>query len=72
MAPEPSAASFEARVQNRIFLGEHTEYLVRSDALGPVVVLAPRRSEFGARIYEAGERVHINWSGDAALILQRD
>lgn len=72
MAPEPSATSLDARVQNRIFLGEHTEYLVRNEQLGPIVVLAPRRTEFGARSYEAGERVYINWSGDAALILQRD
>lgn len=72
MAPESSEGSFEVRVQNRIFLGEHTEYHVRHESLGGVVVLAPRRSEFEARSYEVGEQVHINWSGDAALILRQD
>ncbi|WP_397543088.1 polyamine ABC transporter ATP-binding protein [Roseovarius salis] len=72
MAADPSQASIEARVQNRIFLGEHTEYLVRHERLGSVIVLAPRRSEFGARSFEVGENVHINWSGDAALILRQD
>jgi spermidine/putrescine transport system ATP-binding protein len=72
MAPESSGGSFEARVQNRIFLGEHTEYLVRQESLGSVVVLAPRRSEFGAHSFEVGEPVHINWSADAALILRKD
>lgn len=72
MAPETAEGSLEVRVQNRIFLGEHTEYLVRHQGLGSVVVLAPRRSEFGVHSYEVGEQVHINWSGDAALILRQD
>ena len=72
MATEASDDSLLARVQNRIFLGEHTEYLLRHESLGNVVVLAPRRSELGVQSYEVGEQVYINWSGDAALILRQD
>jgi spermidine/putrescine transport system ATP-binding protein len=72
MAAEASEGSFAARVHNRIFLGEHTEYLVRNEKLGSVVVLAPRRSDFGARGFAVGDQVHISWAGDAALILHHD
>ncbi len=62
----------EVTVHNRIFLGEHTEYLVRHDTLGNIIVLAPRQAEHGARGFETGERAHISWSSDAALILKPD
>ena len=69
---EPGAGRLEVTVQNRIFLGEHTEYLVRHGALGNLTVLAPRRSEFGARDFEAGSRAFVEWSDEAALILRAD
>ncbi|MGI1660673.1 ABC transporter ATP-binding protein [Palleronia sp. KMU-117] len=59
-------------VQNRIFLGEHTEYLVRHDTLGNVIVLAPRQAEIGAQAFAVGDRAFIGWTGDAALILKQD
>ncbi|MEM1429876.1 MAG: ABC transporter ATP-binding protein [Pseudomonadota bacterium] len=59
-------------VQNRIFLGEHTEYLVRHDRLGNIIVLAPRQAEHAARGFEPGERAHISWGSAAALILKPD
>ncbi len=70
MARDASANSLEVTVHNRIFLGEHTEYLVRHEALGNIIVLAPRQGEPGAREFETGRRAHLSWSGEAALILK--
>ncbi|WP_455372863.1 ABC transporter ATP-binding protein [Limibacillus halophilus] len=64
--------SLEVVVHNRIFLGEHTEYLVRSEALGNIIILAPRQAEAGARGFDAGDRAHVSWSAESALILNRD
>ncbi len=72
MTRDAEARSLEVTVHNRIFLGEHTEYLVRHDTLGNISVLAPRQSEHGARSFETGERAHVSWSGNAALILKPD
>jgi len=70
--PSDSALRVAARVHNRIFLGEHTEYLLRSDQLGEFLVLSPRRSELSERPFDTGESVHVAWSREAALILGRD
>ena len=64
--------SLPVTVQNRIFLGEHTEYLVRHEGLGNVIVLAPRQAEHGAHGFKTGEHAHISWGGGAALILEPD
>ncbi|MBK0399056.1 ABC transporter ATP-binding protein [Limibaculum sp. M0105] len=69
---EPGPGCIEVTVQNRIFLGEHTEYLVRHGGLGNIIVLAPRQAEIGARGFEAGARAFLNWSDEAALILNPD
>lgn len=70
MTQEPEPGSLTVTVQNRIFLGEHTEYLVWHETLGNITVLAPRRAERSARGFEKGERAHVSWGGDAALILK--
>ncbi|MEM9765376.1 MAG: ABC transporter ATP-binding protein [Pseudomonadota bacterium] len=62
----------EVTVQNRIFLGEHTEYLVRHDTLGTFIVLASRRAEDREKPLDAGTRAYIAWNPDAALVLQAD
>ena len=67
--PGDSAFTTTARVLNRIFLGEHTEYLLRCSSLGEFLVLTPRRSELNERPFETGEAVHVAWSRDAALAL---
>jgi spermidine/putrescine transport system ATP-binding protein len=64
--------SLEVKVQNRIFLGEHTEYLVRHAALGSMIVLAPRQAESDARPFAAGDTAFVKWSPDAVLILPQD
>ena len=70
--PPDSALRTEARVLNRIFLGEHTEYLLSGPQLGDFLVLSPRRSELSERPFETGETVQVAWSRDAALILASD
>ncbi len=72
MARTPEPGSHAVTVHNRIFLGEHTEYLVVHEALGNINVLAPRQSEHQSSGFEVGEAAHIIWSGDAALILKPD
>ncbi|HHZ07964.1 MAG TPA: ABC transporter ATP-binding protein [Rhizobiales bacterium] len=67
--PAGGAATISARVQNRIFLGEHIEYLLRSETLGEFLTLAPRRSELTERPFEAGEAVFAAFSTEAALVL---
>ncbi len=66
------AGAIEVSVQNRIFLGEHTEYLVRQPVLGNVIVLAPRQAEAGAASFEVGASAWISWREDAGLVLKRD
>lgn len=59
-----------ALVLNRIFLGEHTEYLLRSDRLGEFLVLSPRQSESNEPPLDQGETVHVGCSAEAALVLE--
>ena len=56
------------RVRHRIFLGEHTEYVVSTDALGDLLVLVPRGAETGA-LPVPGDPVTVTWPDDAALAL---
>lgn len=70
--PADSAIKAEARVLNRIFLGEHTEYVLRSNELGEFLALAPRRSELSERPFEPGETVTAAFSVEAALVLGSD
>ena len=70
--PPDSAARIESRVLNRIFLGEHTEYVLRSEALGEFAALAPRQSELAERPFETGETVTAAFRAEAALVLGND
>ena len=56
-------------VQNRIFLGEHTEYLVKHETLGNFLVLSPRQYEQAGGPFNAGDRALVSWEPSAALIL---
>jgi spermidine/putrescine transport system ATP-binding protein len=67
--PQDSAYSGEARVLNRIFLGEHTEYLVDEERLGQFLVLSSRQAELGGRPFEVGDSIHVAWRRDAAIVL---
>ena len=57
------------RVKNRIFLGEHTEYLVECEGLGEVLVLSPKNIENIHGSFEPGASVNIGWANDIALVL---
>ena len=67
--PSESAFKAEARVLNRIFLGEHTEYLVEEARLGQFLVLSPRQTEFGDRPIEVGDSIYVAWRREAAIAL---
>ncbi len=59
-------------VVNRIFLGEHTEYLVRNPDMGQFLILASRQAEAGEGNLEPGETGSVRWRDGAALILNND
>ncbi len=59
-------------VLNRIFLGEHTEYLVRHDTLGEFLVLSPRQSELNEGSFKVDEPLFASWNASRALILSGD
>ena len=64
--------SLEVTIQNRIFLGEHTEFLVRHARLGNIAVMAPRQSDGSLDTLRKGDTAWIHWNPDAALILKND
>ncbi|MGQ0564667.1 MAG: ABC transporter ATP-binding protein [Gemmobacter sp.] len=59
-------------VVNRIFLGEHTEYLVRHAALGNLLVLVARQAETTHGSFGPGDAGFAGWADDAGLILAQD
>lgn len=64
-----SSIAIKGRVMNRIFLGEHSEYLVATEGYGDVMVLSPKSIEHSSRIFTPDDRVSISWRPDAALVL---
>ena len=58
------------RIKNRIFLGEHTEYLVATPEYGDILVLSPKHLENLRGSYGLGEDVVIGWKSEAALALE--
>lgn len=59
-------------VLNRIFLGEHTEYLLRNEKLGEILLLAPRQNELTEPPLNTGEHVYVTCSRDSALVINAD
>jgi len=72
MARSPAEGTVEVTVLNRIFLGEHTDYLVRHPALGEISVLVPRQAERDAQPFGPGDGARIGWAQGAARILTAD
>ena len=72
LSREPVGGGLSATVQNRIFLGEHTEYVVRHERLGTITALAPRQADSALSALGKGDRVWVHWTPDAALILRPD
>jgi spermidine/putrescine transport system ATP-binding protein len=66
------AAAVQVQVRNRIFLGEHIEYLVNSPALGDFLVLVSRQAETAEGGFEPGDTANAGWNPETALILTND
>ncbi|MDZ4094774.1 MAG: ABC transporter ATP-binding protein [Paracoccaceae bacterium] len=64
--------SLPVTVLNRIFLGEHTECLVKHESLGEFLVLVPRKSELNEGPFNAGDQLQASWDAATALVLDRD
>ncbi len=68
-APGARGICIPVHIRNRIFLGEHTEYLAHNAALGDFHVLVPRQTETVEGSFETGEEGWATWTPGAALIL---
>ena len=51
--------AIKGHVKNRIFLGEHSEYLIVTEGFGDVLVLSPKTNESNRRIFAPGDHVSI-------------
>ena len=67
--PDGLATLVPAQVLNRIFVGDFTQYRLRSERLGEFLVISPRRNERDVGIFEIGDNVAAGWRGDAAQVL---
>ena len=67
--PAEYALKLTARVDNRIFLGEHTEYLLSSETYGQFLALSPRQNEALEPPFEVNETIHACWGKGASLVL---
>ncbi len=70
--PEGLATKLPVRVLNRIFLGEHTEYMVAHERLGRFMVMAPRKSEREAGVYDIGDMIAAGWRAEAERVLPNE
>lgn len=70
--PEGLATRLPVKVLNRIFLGEHTEYVVAHEKLGQFMVMAPRKSEREAGVYDIGDTIAAGWRAEAERFLPND
>jgi phosphoribosylformylglycinamidine (FGAM) synthase-like amidotransferase family enzyme len=61
-----------ARVKNRIFLGQQTEYLVETDEFGDILVLASKHAEGISGGFSPGDVVRIGWDDTSALAFEDD
>ena len=61
-----------ARVKNRIYLGEQTEYLVAAEGLGDILAMASKTSELASGGFSPGDEVVIGWPESAALVLAEE
>ena len=61
--------AIKGQVMNRIFLGEHSEYLVATEGYGEVMVLSPKSVESINKSFSPGDSVSISWRPEAVLVL---
>jgi spermidine/putrescine transport system ATP-binding protein len=62
-------ARMRARITHRTFLGDHTEYLLQADGIGPLQVNVPRQAERALGGQGVGDEVHILWTAGTGLVL---
>jgi spermidine/putrescine transport system ATP-binding protein len=67
--PDGLSARLAVKVLNRIFLGEHTEYLVAHSELGQFLVTAPRKTEHDGGVYDIGDTIAAGWRPEAERVL---
>lgn len=72
ISPTDGEQTIEAQVANKIFLGEHIEFLLTHPVLGQLQVLVPRQAERALPGVEMGSTVHLVWDRGTGLILGRD
>ena len=61
--------ALRGQVMNRIFLGEHSEYLVATEGYGEVMVLSPKSNESNNRGFAPGDPVALGWEPESVLVL---
>jgi len=66
---DSSNIAINGQVMNRIFLGEHSEYLVATEGYGDVMVLSPKSIESINKSFSPGDNVSISWQPEAVLVL---
>jgi spermidine/putrescine transport system ATP-binding protein len=67
---QTSGVHLLGQIKNRIFLGEHTEYLVSTKEYGDILVLSPKTIECSRKSFAPDEQVSISWMSEAALVLE--
>jgi len=67
--PREGHAALRARVSHRTFLGDHTEYLLQAEGIGPLQVNVPRQAERASGGHGVGDEIHILWAAETGLIL---
>jgi spermidine/putrescine transport system ATP-binding protein len=67
--PRGLSNSISAKVLNRIFVGDFTQYRLGSDTVGEFLVVSPRRSERDVGTFEIGDSVVAGWHQEAAQVL---
>jgi len=65
----PATTVIEVTVTNRIFLGEHIEFLLTHPVLGALQVLVSRQAERGLPDAGVGATTHLAWDHGAGLVI---
>jgi spermidine/putrescine transport system ATP-binding protein len=69
VSPAEGETAIEVQVANKIFLGEHIEFLLTHPVLGSLQVLVPRQAERALPGVDVGSTVHLVWDHGTGLIL---
>ncbi|WP_247997818.1 ABC transporter ATP-binding protein [Brucella tritici] len=72
ISPTEGEQTIAVQVANKIFLGEHIEFLLTHPVLGQLQVLVPRQAERALPGVEVGSTAHLVWDRGTGLILERD